>query len=149
MADVIVARVRMLFEQLVAIITKPGRAEAALECAAIDEGLLHIGQSAAGVEILDGGHLFAVDPDPEIEAAGNRLAVDHHGAAAAQALAAAFARAEQIEALQQFDEVAMRLDRGRNRLAVEREIDGACMLIIRPPAGGLLWRARRAAPLQP
>ena len=97
MADVILARVRLLFEQLGCHHHEPGRAEAALECAAIDKGLLHIGQSAAGIEILDGRHLFAVDPDTEIEAAGNGLAVDHHGAAAAQALAAAFARAEQVE----------------------------------------------------
>src|SRR5262249_58337243 len=49
-----------------------------------------------------------------------------HGAAAAQALAAALARAHQIEfALQQLDEVVMRLDLGRDLLAVEGEADRA------------------------
>ena len=112
-------------------------------------------KDAVGIEMLDGRDLLAVDPDAEIEAAGHRDIVDQHGAAAAQALAAAFARAEQIEALQQFDQIAMRLDGGRDRLAVEREIDDLHAHrhryhpIIRHPADGLPWRARRAAPLRP
>ena len=131
MLDVVVARIGILFEQLMRHQDETRRAEAALERAAIDEGLLHLGQRAIGIEMFDGRDLLAVDPDAEIEAAGHGDVVDQHGAAAAQALAAAFARAEQIEALQQFDEIAMRLDGGRDRFAVEREID-ACMLIIRP-----------------
>src|SRR6202008_3484649 len=102
---------------------KARRAEAALERAAIDEGPLHDRQRAIGIERFDGGDALAVGPGRKIKAAGHRLVVDQHGAAAAQALAAAFARAEQIEALQELDQVAMRLDVGRDRLAVEREID--------------------------
>src|ERR1700686_3123405 len=97
MADVVIARVRMLFEQLMRHQHEAGRAEAALERAAIDESLLHIGQRAAGIEMLDGRDALAVNPDREIEAAGHGDIVDQHGAAAAQSLAAAFARAEQIE----------------------------------------------------
>src|SRR5580693_578156 len=102
---------------------KTRRAEAALERAAIDEGLLHDRQRAIGIEGFDGSNALAIDPGREIKAARHRLVVDQHGATAAQALAAAFARAEQVEALQQLDQVAMRLDLGRNFLAVEREID--------------------------
>src|SRR5580692_7314614 len=123
MDDVVIARVRVLLQQLMHHEHKTRRAEAALERAAIDEGLLHDRQRAIGIERFDRGDALAVDPGREIKAAGHRLVVDQHGAAAAQALAAAFARAEQIEALQQLDQVAMRLDLGRDFLAVEREID--------------------------
>src|SRR5581483_8087948 len=101
------------------------RAEAALERAAIDEGLLHDRQRAFGIRRLDGVEGFAVHPRHKIETAGHGLVVDQHRAATAQALPAAFAGAEQIEPLQQLDQIAVRLDLGRDRLAVEREGDGA------------------------
>src|ERR1700722_4055268 len=123
MDDVVIARGRVLLQQLMHHEHETRRAEAALERAAIDEGLLHDGERAIGVERFDSGDALAVDPGREIKAARHRLVVDQHGAAAAQSLAAAFARAEQVEALQELDQVAMRLDVGRNFLAVEREID--------------------------
>src|SRR6202012_4606978 len=39
---------------------------------------------------------------------------------------AAFARAEEAETLQQLDQIAVRLDLGRDRFSVEREMDGPC-----------------------
>src|SRR5580704_10063617 len=123
MNDVVVARVGMFLQQLMHHEHESRCAEAALERATVDERLLHDRQRAIGIERFDRGDALAVDPGREIKAARHRLVVDQHGAAAAQALAAAFARAEQAEALQQLDQVAMRLDVGRNRLAVEREID--------------------------
>ena len=101
------------------------RTEPALERAAIDERLLHDRQRAAGIERFNSGNGFTVDPRREIETTGYCFVVYQHGAATAQTLPAALARAEQIEALQQLDQIAMRLDLGRNRPAVEREIDGA------------------------
>src|SRR5271156_3057733 len=73
--------------------------------------------------MLDGRDFLAVDPDAEIKAAGDGNVVNQNRAAATQALTTAFARAEEIETLQQFDEVAMRLDRGRDWFAVQCEID--------------------------
>ena len=59
--------------------------------------------------------LGAVDERGEIEAARHGRAVDEDGAAAAQPLAAAFARAEQVEALlQQLDQRLVRRDVGRD-----------------------------------
>src|SRR5262249_59381200 len=107
---------------------KPGGEMAAREGARLDEGLLHRTERlrARVSERLDSAHLAAVDEGGEIEAAGDGRAVDQHGAAAAHALPAALARAHQIElALQQLDEIVMRLDLGRDLLAVEREADGA------------------------
>src|SRR5262249_60574514 len=88
-------------------------------------GFGDVQKSDLGAQLPDGGALLAVGPDQKKKAAQSRHSVDQNGAAAAQALPAAFARAEQIEALQQLDQVAMRLDCGRDRLAVEREIYGA------------------------
>ncbi len=89
-------------------------------------------------------HLGAVDERREIEAARHGRAVHQHGAAAAQALPAAFARADQIElALQQLDEVVMRLDLGRDRLAVEGEVDVRAALMS-SSSSGLLALARSA-----
>ena len=83
-------------------------------------GLEHV---ALG-EVLDRLHLGTVGERREVEAAGHGSAVHHHGAAAAQPLAAAFARAEQIElVLQHLDEVVMRLDLGADAFAVERELN--------------------------
>src|ERR1700689_1957615 len=100
-----------------------GRTVAALERAGVDEGLLYRRQSPISIKRLDRGDALAVDPDRKIETAGDRLVVDQHRAAAAKPPATAFARAKQIEALQQLDEVAMRLNVGRDRKVVERETD--------------------------
>src|SRR5690349_12538894 len=76
--------------------------------------------------MLDGIQFGAVDERGEIQAAGDRAAVDQDGAAAAQALAAALARPEQAELLlQHVDQVVMRRDLGGNGVAIEGEADRA------------------------
>src|SRR6516225_1379910 len=126
--DLILVRVGMRFEQLRRHQHEAGRAVSALERTGLDEGFLH------GIEIvrvrvrerLDRAHLGAVDERGQVEAAGDGRAVHQHGAAAAHALPTALARAHEIEfALQQLDEVVMRLDLGRDLLAVEGEADRA------------------------
>jgi hypothetical protein len=124
--DLVVVRVGMRVEQLRRHQEEARRTVAALEGAGLDEGFLHRAEGVPVSERFDRGHFGAVDERSEVEAAGHRSAVHQHGAATAHALAAAFARAEQIEfALQQLDQIVMRLDLGRDRLAVEGEADGA------------------------
>src|SRR5262249_26624234 len=126
MPDLVVVGVGIAVEQLRRHQYEARGAVAALEGAGLDEGLLHRAQDIPAREMLDRPHLGAVDEGREIKAAGDGGAVDQHGAAAAHALAATLARAHQIEfALQQLDQIVMRLDRGRDLVAVESEIDGA------------------------
>src|SRR5262245_59912070 len=126
--DLILVRIGMRLQQLRRHQHEARRAVPALEGAGLDEGFLH-GAEIERVRIrerLDGPHLGAVDEGGQVEAAGDGRAVHQHGAAAAQSLAAALARAHQIEfALQQLDEVVMRLDLGRDLLAVEGKADRA------------------------
>src|SRR5262249_11100378 len=125
MLDLVVVGIGMAVEQLRRHQQETGRAVAALEGAGLDEGLLLGTERRAVRQRLHGPHLGAVDEGREVEAAGDRVAVHQHGAAAAHALAAALARAHQVElALQDLDEVMVRLDLGRDRLAVEGEADG-------------------------
>src|SRR5262249_58033347 len=80
----------------------------------------------ARAEALDRRHLGAVDEGRQIQAAGHGLAVDQHGAAAAQALAAALAHAVEAElALQQVDQRVVWRDVGADLGAVEGETDGS------------------------
>src|SRR5262249_46178765 len=141
-SDRLVVRIRMAVEQLRRHQQKTGRAVAALEGAGLDEGFLHGAQRIAVGERLHGAYLGAVDEGGEVEAAGDGGAVHQHRAAAAHALAAALARAHQVElALQQFDEIVVRLDLGRDRLPGGGGADGA-----RPASSpsGLLSFARKA-----
>src|SRR5664280_2454710 len=136
----------MLDEQRLRHQHEARRAIAALERAALDKGLLHRVELARRGQVLDGDHIGAVEKDRESKAARDRLAVHQHGTAAAQALAAALARAEQGELrLQHFDHVMMRFYVGGNRLAVEREVYRARAHFIHPRAAGCSWRAARAA----
>ena len=74
----------------------------------------------------DGRDRLAVNEGREIEATRDGGAIDQHGAAAAQPLRAAFARAEEIKAIaQNLDDGLMGRDLGRDLLAVEGEVDGA------------------------
>src|ERR1700722_11283385 len=82
-ADVIVARIWMLFEQLMRHENEPGGTVAALEGPGVDEGLLHRRQLPVGVERFDRGDALAVDPNGEIEATRDRLAVNQNRATAA------------------------------------------------------------------
>src|SRR5580704_41465 len=111
-ADLVVARIGVRVEQLPRHEDEAGRTEAALKGTGVDESLLH------GIERLAAFHGLdrrTFNESGEIEAPRHRLAVDQDGAAAAQALAATFARAEQIEALlQQLDERDLGFDLGGN-----------------------------------
>src|SRR6516165_4334135 len=146
--DLILVRVGMGLQQLRRHQHETRRAVSALEGAGLDEGFLH-GAEIERVRVrerLDGAHLGAVDERGQVEAAGNGRAVHQHGAAAAQSLAAALARAHQIEfALQQLDEVVMRLDLGRDLLAVEGEADRAGHSSSPSGALALARRARNTA----
>src|SRR5215475_10913915 len=85
----------------------------------------------------------SVDEGGKIEASRHGEPIDQHGAAPAQALPTAFARAEQLEiALQQLDKIVMLLDHGRNRRAVEGEANGLGSHHASP--SGLLSLARNA-----
>src|SRR5438105_10329615 len=123
MADVVLARVRVLGQELARHQDEAGRAEAALERGALDERLLHFVERRAALDRLD---LRAFGERREIKAAGHGDAVDEHRAAAAQPLAAAFARAVQAELLaQHFDQRLVRRDLRLDALAVQREADRA------------------------
>src|SRR5215470_5334683 len=147
--DLLVVGIGMRVEQLRRHQHETGRAVAALERAGLDEGLLHGRELVGARQRLDRRHLGTVDEGREIEAAGDGGAVHQHRAAAAHALAAAFARAHQIElALQDLDQIVVRLDLGRDRLAVEGEADGAGAhgLTRRRRAACRPWRAAPGTP---
>jgi hypothetical protein len=76
-------------------------AEAALECAAGEEGLLHGMKPVIGGKPLNGGDRLAVDREHEGGAGRNRLAVHEHRAGAADALVAADLAAGQSACLAQ------------------------------------------------
>src|SRR5687768_15079163 len=97
MADVVVARIGILAEKVARHQHEAGRAIAALHRAAFEESFLFRTERAIGGKVFDRDDFGAVEEGRQVEAAGNRAAVDEHRAAAAQALAAALARAEQIE----------------------------------------------------
>src|SRR5262245_22629701 len=82
----------------------------------------------------------------KIKTARYGLAIHQHGTASAQALRAAFARAEQIEALaQDLDKGVVRFDVGAHLLAVEGKTDSAShfcptnvdLSFVRSPHGAL------------
>ena len=82
---------------------RPGRAEAALHGAGLDERLLHrAAASSAGREALDGHHLAALAPGrPATRQLHTRHVVEVHRARAALALLAGVLRAGQAEPLAQ------------------------------------------------
>ena len=87
--------------------TRPGRAEAALHGAGVDERLLHVGQHAVGAERLD-GHDVAVDgAGGQHQARAHERAVDGDRARAALALLARVLGAGQAEPLAQHVEQAL------------------------------------------
>src|SRR5437667_6065307 len=128
MADLILIRIGMGVEQLRRHQQKARRAVAALEGARLDECLLYGAERLRPRirERLARLHIGRFDKGSQVEAAGHCCAVHQHGAAAAHALSAALARAHEIEfPLQHLNEVVVRLDLGRNLLAVEGEADRA------------------------
>ena len=102
-------RIRRALEQRRGRDDEPGRAEAALHRARVDERLLHRVQLVAGAEALDRDDLVAVRLRREHEARADELAVEQHGAGAALALLARVLRARQPEPLAQRVEQALAL----------------------------------------
>src|SRR5438094_3017571 len=120
----------MLIEELPRHQHEARRAEAALERGALDERLLHGVELAAVLHRL---HPRALRQGGEVQTPRHRGAVDQHRAAAAQALAAAFARAVEAELLaQHLDERLVRRDLRLNAGAVQPELD-------RPPHRFMAW----------
>src|SRR6185295_13030347 len=74
----------------------------------------------------DGEDLFLVGQSRKVEAARDGLAIDQHGAAAAQPLPATLARAVQAERLpQHLDQALVRRDLRLDRFAIQPEADRA------------------------
>src|SRR2546423_362012 len=123
MADVVVRRVGMLIQELARHQHESRRAETALERRALDECFLH------GVELracLHRLHLRSLGQGGEVEATGHGGAVDQYRAAAAQPLAAAFARAEEPELLaQHLDQRLVRRHLRLDAFTVKPELDRA------------------------
>jgi hypothetical protein len=102
--DLLIGGVGMLVEQLRHHHDETRRAIAALERRGLDERLLHRAELLWSIEALHRDDLGTIDELGEVEAAGYRQAIDQYGAATAQPLAAAFARAGEPElVLQQLD----------------------------------------------
>src|SRR5688572_21038237 len=98
MLDLLFVGVGMLVEQLARHQHEARRTEPALEGARFDERLL---DRIELFVVFDGQHLRPFNQSAEIKAARYGGAVDEHGAAAAQPLAAAFARTEEAEFIAQ------------------------------------------------
>src|SRR5262249_55638001 len=122
--DVVLARRRILVQQLARHQNEAGRAEAALERARLDEGLLDRIELLAIREAFDRLEARAVGEHGKKQTTGDGAAVEDDGAAAPQPLGAALARAAEPELLQQLDQILMRRHGRRHRLAVERKADG-------------------------
>src|SRR5262249_18712783 len=116
---------RILVQQLARHQNESGRAEAALERARLDEGLLDRIELLAVREPLDRLEARAVGEHGKKQTAGDGAAVEDDGAATAQPLGAALARPAEPELLQQLDQILMRRHGRGDRLAVEREVDRA------------------------
>src|SRR4029077_20131066 len=100
------------------------RAEAALECVLLVEGLLHRVERVPVGEALDRGHLVPVDLDGEQRARLDRLAVEQDGAGAAGRRVAPDVGAGQAKLLaEEVDEELPRLDLGLVSSAVDGDRD--------------------------
>ena len=86
---------------------EPGRAEAALDGARVDERLLHRMQRVLAGEPFDRDDLVALRLRREHEARADERSVEEHGARAALALLAGVLRARQLERVAQEREEAL------------------------------------------
>src|SRR6202040_2223771 len=120
---VVLAGTGIFFQQLARHQNEARRAEAALERAGFDEGLLHRVELRAVRNALDGLDASTVGERGKKQTPRDRTAVEDHGAAPAQPLGTAFPRAAKAELLQQLDQIVMRRDGRGDRLAVERKLD--------------------------
>lgn len=86
--DLVTRRSRIVAEQHIGVQQHARSAIAALKRAVVNEGLLQRMQLTFFGKPLDGQHLGAGDLIQRREAGSARLAIDHHGAGTANALAA-------------------------------------------------------------
>ena len=101
LADLVVARLRAVLEQVGRRDDEARRAEAALHRARLDERLLHAVQPVAVGEPLDRDHVVPVRLRRQHEARAHEHAVEQHRARAALALLARVLRARHVELLAQ------------------------------------------------
>ena len=121
MMYLILARLGDLVQQLARHQDEARGAEAALEGGALDERILHRVERVAA---FYGLYFLVFSKNSQIKASGDGSAVDQHGAAAAQALSAALARAVEAERVaQHLDQVLVRRHLRRHGLAVQAELD--------------------------
>ena len=105
-ADLLAGRGRALLEQLGRGDQHSRRAVAALQCVALDECLLQVGDLPAVGDALDRDHLGAVGLHRQHQAAAHDRAVDPHRAGAADAVLAPDMRAGEAElGAQEIDQV--------------------------------------------
>ena len=121
----------------------PGRAEAALHAAVLEEGRLERAQLEPRREALDGGHLAALGLERKVRAAVHRLAVEQHHAGAAFRVVAALLRSREA------DGVTHRREQARSRLELDRIGDavhaqGCGRLHAPPPLAGIATSPPRA-----
>src|SRR5882672_4121287 len=120
MAYLVFAGIRMLVQELPRHQHEPGGAEAALEGARLDERLLHRIQLAAAFNSL---YVRAFGERREVQAPGHRGALDQHGAAAAEPLPAALARAVEPERVaQHLNQRLVRRDLRLDAFTIELEL---------------------------
>src|SRR4051794_26831884 len=98
--DLVMRRLRILRQERSCLHDLPGLAEAALRHVDLAPRLLH-GMIAGRMQALDGRDLAVCDVGHRRDAGARGLVVDHHGAGAAQRLAAAILRARQPELVAQ------------------------------------------------
>src|SRR6266550_6705243 len=134
MPYVVLTGIGIVRQELMGHQHETGRAEAALEGARLYEGLLDRRQPAR-IQMLDRGYAFSVHAHREIKATRHRHVIDQNGAAAAQPLAAALARAEQSLLVQQLDQIAVRLDGEADCAAIQRKADRAGLAHSSPSMG--------------
>src|SRR5690349_15514993 len=102
----LVARIGVLPEESLRHQDETGRAESALECTGLDEGLLYRVKFSRFVEMLHRHHVGGIEKCRKIKTGGDRLVVDQNGAATAESLPAALPCAGQCKpGLQHFDDV--------------------------------------------
>src|SRR5687768_15039588 len=98
-----------------------GGAETALKSLVFQESLLHIVKVAVLREAFDSGDLFVFDVARECEAGADGLAVDEHGAGAADADATTFNRSFKFKIVaQEFQQRLIGIDLNRLLMAVDR-----------------------------
>jgi hypothetical protein len=129
--DVVFAGIGVLQQQGVGGHQLPGDAEAALDGAVIDKGLLQGVQRRTrglGGQALDGDDLFALYLEGRIGAGEHRLSIHQHGARAAFRFVAADFGAGQAQVVAQYvGQHFIRRDAGRHRCAINDKLDGLCV----------------------